>query len=233
VKHTTGFYPRLRVDTSRVSAVGQAGGVLLTETIRASGLAGELSSALERWRKPTAIHDPAKIVLDLAVSLALGGDCLADITLLRAEPAVFGRVASDPTVSRTIDGLATDVDAALKAIDVARAAARATVWASAGEAAPDHGCDAQDPLILDVDATLVGSHSEKQHAKPRSNAGSGSTRCVCSSTTAPPGPGNHCRSCCGPVTPARTLPSITSMWSRRLCVSCLAISRGPGRVARC
>ena len=100
MKHTTGFYPRLQVDTARCSAVGQAGGVLLTETIRASGLGAELSAALGRWRKPTAVHDPAKIVLDLALTLALGGDCLADIALLRAEPGVYGRVASDPTVSR-------------------------------------------------------------------------------------------------------------------------------------
>ncbi|WP_275404681.1 hypothetical protein [Streptomyces sp. SID9913] len=40
-------------------------------------------------------------------SVALGGDCLADIAMLRAEPAVFGPVASDPTVSRLIDTLAT------------------------------------------------------------------------------------------------------------------------------
>ena len=159
MKKSTGFYPRLGVDTSRVSAVGQAGGVLLTETIRVSGLGLELSAAVGRWRKPTAVHDPAKIVLDLALTLALGGDCLADVALLRAERGVYGRVASDPTVSRTIDVLAADVEAALKAIDVARATARATVWGLAGDHAPDHGSDAEHPLILDVDGTLVGSHS--------------------------------------------------------------------------
>ena len=173
MKHITGFYPRLMVDTSRVSAVGQAGGVLLTETIRSSGLGLELSAALGRWRKPTAVHDPAKIVLDLALTLALGGDCLADIALLRAEPGVYGRVASDPTVSRTIDVLAADVESALKAIDTARAAARATVWGLAGDHAPDHGTDAEQPLILDVDATLVGSHSEKENARPTFKRGFG------------------------------------------------------------
>ncbi len=74
MRNTTGFYPRLRVDVCRGAAVGQAGGVLLTETIRASGLGTDLSVALCRWRKPAAVHDPAKIVLDLAVTLALGGD---------------------------------------------------------------------------------------------------------------------------------------------------------------
>ena len=173
MKKTTAFYPRPHVDTSRVSAVGQAGGVLLTETIRVSGLGLELSAALESWRKPTAVHDPAKIVLDLALTLALGGDCLADIALLRAEPGVYGRVASDPTVSRTVDMLAGDVDAALAAIDTARAAARATVWGLAGEDAPDHGADATSPLIVDVDATLVGSHSEKENARPTFKRGFG------------------------------------------------------------
>lgn len=48
MKKSTGFYPRLMVDTRRVSAVGQAGGVLLTETIRSSGIGLELSTALDR-----------------------------------------------------------------------------------------------------------------------------------------------------------------------------------------
>jgi len=173
VKQNIGLYPRVRVDTRRCSAVGQAGGMVLVETIRTSRLDASLSTALARWRKPLAIHDPAKIVLDLAVGLALGGDCLADVNLLRAEPGVFGRVASDPTVSRLIDALAEDVDQALGAIESARAAARQRVWALSGEHAPDHGCDASSPLIIDLDATLVTSHSEKQHAAPTFKKGFG------------------------------------------------------------
>ncbi len=88
--------------------VSQAGGVLLVETIRAAGLDHVMSAALTRWRRPTAIHDPAKVVLNLAVTLALGGDCLADVAILRGEPDVYGPVALDPTVSRTIDTLAKD-----------------------------------------------------------------------------------------------------------------------------
>jgi len=137
VTQTTGFYPRPRVDTAEVAAVGQAGGVLLTQTVRAAGLDVALSAALTRWRKPLAVHDPGKIMLDLALSLALGGDCLADVGVLRAEPGVYGRVASDPTISRTIAALAKDAGAALAAIDTARAAARGQVWALAGEHAPD------------------------------------------------------------------------------------------------
>jgi hypothetical protein len=167
------FYPRVQVDTADVPAVGQAGGMLLTETVRASGLDAGLSAALEPWRKPLAIHDPGKVVLDLALTLALGGDCLADIALLRAEPRVYGRVASDPTVSRTIDALAADAPAALKAINTARATARAQVWGLAGEHAPDHGVDATMPLVIDIDATLVTSHSEKEQAAPTFKRGFG------------------------------------------------------------
>jgi len=112
VKKTTGFYPRVRVDTSGSGAVGQAGGVLLTQTVTATGMGRELSGALARWRKPLAVHDPAKVITDLAVMLALGWDCLADVAVLRAEPGVYGPVASDPTISRTIAALAADAPAA-------------------------------------------------------------------------------------------------------------------------
>jgi Transposase DDE domain group 1 len=106
VKKRSRFYPRVQVDTSNSAAVGQAGGVLLTDTVAAAGLDVALSAALSPWRRPLAVHDPGKVVLDLALTLALGGDCLADVALLRAEPGVYGLVASDPTVSRTVDALA-------------------------------------------------------------------------------------------------------------------------------
>jgi len=161
------------VDTAKVAAVGQAGGVLLTETVRIAGVDVGLSAGLARWRKPLAVHDPGKVVLDLALSLALGGDCLADVAVLRAEPGVYGLVASDPTVSRTVAALAADASAALAAIDTARAAARARVWALAGKDAPDHATDAASPLVVDLDATLVTSHSEKEHARPTFKRGFG------------------------------------------------------------
>jgi Transposase DDE domain group 1 len=173
VTHITGLYPRLHVDTAGSAAVGQAGGVLLVETIRTSGIDRGLSTALAPWRRPLATHAPGKIVLDLAIALALGGDCLADVNLLRAEPGVFGRIASDPTVSRLIDTLAADADQALATIEAARADARARVWTLAGQHAPGHGADVSSPLIIDLDATLVTAHSEKQHAAPTFKRGYG------------------------------------------------------------
>jgi hypothetical protein len=148
VKKAIGFYPCPDLDTAATAVVSHAGTLLLTETIGKVGLDRALSRALEPWRPRFAAHDPAKILLDLALGLAVGGDCLADVALLRAEPALFGPVASDPTVSRTIDRLATDAAAVLTAIDTARAAARARAWALAGTHAPDHDTDAAHPLII-------------------------------------------------------------------------------------
>ena len=71
------------------------------------------------------MHDPGKILLDLVLAVALGGDCLADVARLRAEPSMFGPVAYDPTVSRLLDTLARSGPKALAAIRSTRAQARA------------------------------------------------------------------------------------------------------------
>jgi hypothetical protein len=96
--------------------VSQAGTLLLAETLRASGLSRGLTAGLARWRAPRAVHDPGKILTDLAVALALGGDCLADVAVLRAQPELAGPVASDPVVSRLISTLAANAPQALRAI---------------------------------------------------------------------------------------------------------------------
>src|SRR6476646_10285942 len=160
MRKSTGSYPSLIVDTTAKRVISHAGAMLLSATAGRVGLDRELSSALRPWMRPSAIHDPGKVLLDLAISVAIGGDCLADIAQLRAEPAVFGHVASDPTVSRLIDTLAADSVMALKAIDTARAKA----WGLAGQHAPDHQRTVKDPLVIDLDATLVTAHSEKELA---------------------------------------------------------------------
>lgn len=141
--------------------VSQAGVVLLWETLRVTGLGRGLSQGLARWRAPRAVHDPGKIVADLAAAVALGGDCLADIAVLREQPQLAGPVASDPVVSRLVSQLAADLPRALKAIRDARAAARERAWALAGQDAP--GADGA-LVTVDLDATVVIAHSEKEQA---------------------------------------------------------------------
>ncbi|MGW8703329.1 transposase, partial [Streptomyces eurythermus] len=132
------------------------------ETVRKAGLDTAISAALTPWRKPRAVHDPGKILLDVALAVALGGDCLADVAMLRAEPAVFGPVASDPTVSRLIGTLAASGKNALRAIRTARAEVRRHVWRLADRKAPDAG----GTVTVDLDGVLVIAHSEKEDAAP-------------------------------------------------------------------
>jgi hypothetical protein len=149
----------VRFDTTDEPLMSSAGGALLIETARMSGLDRALSAAMGPWRSVRATHDPGKVLLDTATAIALGGDCLADLAVVRAQPQLFGSVASDPTVSRLIATLADDVDDAVTALRTARAAARARVWAARRPVAAG-------PVVVDLDATLVTAHSEKEGAAP-------------------------------------------------------------------
>ncbi|MGO9925591.1 MAG: IS1380 family transposase [Mycobacterium sp.] len=157
----------VRVEAGSESLISSAGASLLLQTAAASGLVVGLSRGLASWRPVRAVHDPGKTVLDLAVAIALGGDCLADVAVLRAQPELFGAVASDPSISRLIDALGDDSAAAIAAIRGARAAARAKVW---GHCSP---LPVTGPVVVDVDATLVGAHSEKEGATPNFKRGFG------------------------------------------------------------
>ncbi|MGW2481797.1 IS1380 family transposase [Streptomyces sp. NPDC001571] len=162
MKKRIGSYPRVRIEGGGRTVVPQAGGVLLVETVRKAGLDTAISAALTPWRKARTVHDPGKILLDVALAVALGGDCLADVAMLRAEPAVFGPVASDPTVSRLIDTLAASGEKALRAIRAARAEVRRHVWRLADRQAPD----ADGTVTVDLDGVLVIAHSDKEYAAP-------------------------------------------------------------------
>jgi hypothetical protein len=131
--------------------------------MRVTGLARGLSDGLARWRAPRAVHDPGKVIADLAATVALGGDCLAEIAVLREQPQLAGLVASDPVVSRLVSALASDGPRALRAIRPVRAAARERAWSLAGDAAPGAG---GGPVIVDLDAAIVVAHSEKEQVSP-------------------------------------------------------------------
>ena len=96
--NNTASRPKITVSADGKGLVSQAGALLLLEAARVTGLGQGLPAGLARWRASRAVHDPGKIVCDLVVALALGGDCLADIAVLRAQPELAGPVASDPVV---------------------------------------------------------------------------------------------------------------------------------------
>ena len=167
------MYPRLSASAGKSRSVSLAGGLLLTEAVRASGLGQAMSQALMPWRKPLAELDPGKILTDVAVAVAAGGECLSDAGLLRCEPGVYGKVASEATISRRFALLGEAPHLAEKAVAEALAGARARVWALDGYAAPHATASVCDPLVVDLDATLVTAHSDKERAAPTFKHGYG------------------------------------------------------------
>jgi len=127
------------------------------------GLTGALSSAMAR-RRFTPTHDRGRVLADVAVLIAGGGEAIADINVLRHQSEVLGSVASAPTVWRTLKGI---TPAVVKRVDKARAKVRAHVWSQLPGGLPPSkvaDTDLGDVVVLDVDATLVTTHSEKEGA---------------------------------------------------------------------
>jgi hypothetical protein len=148
--------------TGVIAHVGSAGLRLLADR---TGLTGALSAALTR-RSFTPRHDRGQVLCDLAVMLADGGEAIADIAVLRHQSSLLGSVASAPTVWRTLAELSP---ARLAKIDKARARVRRRVWSLLPEGVPGSkvaDTDLGDVVVLDVDATIVVAHSEKESAAP-------------------------------------------------------------------
>jgi len=134
--------------------VSRAGSALMCQIADKSGLTGALSTGLADLKQRRSGHDPGRVVRDLAVMLADGGDCLADLGAVRDQGALFGPVASDSTAFRVIDRIAC-TPGLLDALAGAHARARERVWKQTG---------APERVTIDIDATLVTAHSEKEGA---------------------------------------------------------------------
>jgi len=105
--------------------VSHAGVALLAELADSLGLTEDMAKAMAPTRQRRSAHDPGEVLRDLAVTLADGGDCLADLAVLRDQPDLFGEVASGPTAWRV---LASVDNEQLAALERARADARARAW---------------------------------------------------------------------------------------------------------
>ncbi len=134
--------------------VSHAGAALLAEAADRLGFTRALSRGLWSMRERRSAHDPGRVVRDLAVSIADGGDCLSDLRAVRDQEPLFGSVASDSTAFRVIDRIAAE-PALLEVLRAARAHARERAWAAGAR---------PSEIVIDLDATLVTSHSDKEGA---------------------------------------------------------------------
>ncbi|MEV7360865.1 IS1380 family transposase, partial [Kitasatospora sp. NPDC091276] len=137
--------------------------------------------ALHRLRPRGTGHDPGRVAVDLAVMLADGGEAIADLAVLRDQRDVFGPVASAPTAWRVLAGIDA---AALNALRAARARTREVAWLQADETGhpipPSHAGGRELPgLVLDIDATLVTCHSEKEQSAATYKRGFGYHPMLC------------------------------------------------------
>jgi len=116
------------------------------------GLGDVLSSAIP-WRgNGVALHDRGKVLVQGALMLAGGGESCLDIEHLRIGDELFGSVPSDTTLARTFHEITAPTRAR---IALALAEVRREVW-SRSTPAP------RDPVLLDIDASLVEIHSENK-----------------------------------------------------------------------
>lgn len=153
--------PGVKVTADGRGVVSHAGARLVADMADRAGLAGDLSAVLAPLVARRRRHDPGDVLVDLAVVLADGGECVSDLKVLRDQAALFGEVASQPTAWRVIDAIDEGLLAELQS---ARAASRARVWAAG--LAPER-------LTLDFDASLVNVHSDKEGAGPTYKRGFG------------------------------------------------------------
>ncbi len=152
----------LRVEVAGGGVVSHTGSVALRALADRSGLTGALSVALAR-RGFIPVHDRGRVLADLAVMIADGGRVMSDLAVLRDQSELFGPVASDPTLWRTLEGVG---DLQRDKLAAARARTRRHVWdqivarygAIPASVVADR--DLGTTIVVRLDATLVVAHSD-------------------------------------------------------------------------
>lgn len=162
--------PKITVTADGAGVVSHAGSRLLADVAERTTLTSELSQALDQLRPARARHDPARVLIDLAIAVADGATTISEIAVLGEQRALFGAVASDSTCWRLLDRLD---ERTLGRVATARARAREVVWDQHaehhdGRAFPPARVAGRDldVLVVDLDATIVVCHSEKEQAAP-------------------------------------------------------------------
>jgi len=173
--HVSASRPKIVFSGGGSGVVSHAGSRLLAELADRAGVTGLFSDVLAGLRERRSGHDPGRMLVDLAVMLADGGTTISDLAVLRNQPDLFGRVASTATAWRVLDRVDETLLAGLRS---ARAAARERVWLQAADTdrlplSTTAGGRVWPGIRIQLDATLVTSHSEKESAAATFKGGYG------------------------------------------------------------
>jgi hypothetical protein len=154
---------RVKVESGGKGVVAHVGLHALGSLADALGLGASLSSRIDHAGQRAPRHDRGKVLVQMALVLAGGGESCADVEHLRVQQGLFGDVASDSTVYRTFHEFDSDQrgEFARALCDV-----RSKVWAKLDVTS--------GPVILDFDASLVmGLAESKENAAPTYKGGFG------------------------------------------------------------
>jgi hypothetical protein len=160
--HSTHVFPALPTQLTGQALVSHAGLSVLTNFLNALDFRRLCEDRFSQFVPAAATHRPGKILGALALSLAAGGEQATDTDQLRAAPELFGPVASDATVSRFMSRIKEQPEAFSYGFASMTRNLRTKVWAAAGPRNPSQLATPADPLIIDIDASLVHVHSDKE-----------------------------------------------------------------------
>lgn len=163
MSNPTRAFPSVPVTFTGQSLVSHAGAKVLCDFIDALGFRPLCEDRLGQFVPAGAVHRPGRVLGSLAVMLAAGGEHASDLDILRSSPAVFGQLPSNATVSRFFERTVTNPELFSYGMETLTRALRARAWNAAGDRNPALAATAADPLIIDLDATLVTSHSDKEN----------------------------------------------------------------------
>lgn len=162
--HSTHVFPALSTQPTGQALVSHAGLSVLTGFLNAVDFRALCEDRFSQFVPATATHRPGKILRTLALSLAAGGQQVTDIDQLRAAPELFGPVASDATISRFMSCIKDQPEAFEYGFATMTRSLRTKVWAAAGPRNPARLATPANPLTIDIDASLVHVHSDKENS---------------------------------------------------------------------
>lgn len=173
MNNSTAVFPAIPASLTGQALVSHAGLGVLASFLNALGFRKLCEDRFSHFVPATAGHRPGKILGSLALMLAAGGEQVTDVDQLRAAPAMSGSVASDVTISRFMARIKDQPEAFSHGFATMQRTLRSKLWAAAGKRNLARRATAEDPLIIDIDASLVHVHSEKENAAPTYKRGYG------------------------------------------------------------
>ena len=163
MQKSTRVFPSLPVTFTGQSLISHAGVSVLTGFMDALGFGRLCEERLGQFVPSGARHRSGRLLGSLAAMLAAGGEHASDLDILRSSPGVFGQLPSNATVSRFFERTVANPELFSYGFETLTRELRTRAWDAAGNRNPALSATAADPLIIDIDATLVTSHSDKEN----------------------------------------------------------------------